>query len=919
MPNGFGKPKTSYKLNSLATKQAHLKDLFQLAMKAYFTPEKLKAKQYCQDILAQNSKHSEALFLLGNIELEQGNLNSAIAAYQKLAKLEPQNVLALSNLGVLYIKRKEPAAAITVFQQAIKLDPNHGETYINLGQLHQELGKSEAAKEYLLQGIKHQPKSAIAHYNLGNIDKSLGNLTAAIDYYLAAIKLNPNLSGAYNNLGNIYLDRGESLLACQYYQEAAQKGSKDREEEHNFLFALHYEGNLSASEIFTQHQKWGAKCQSSIKQQSRLYKNSIDPQRRLKVGYISRDFKTHSVNYFFEPLLTHHNQDNCEITCYANNTFFDEASERLRGLAAHWKNIADLDDSAVAKLIREDQIDILVDLAGHSLGNRLLVMAHKPAPLQVTYLGYPNTTGLSTIDYRLTDIQADPIGKTAHLSTEKLVHLSQGFLCYQPPIDAPEVNHLPAIRNNHITFASFNALSKVNPAMINCWANILRQLPNSRFLLKAKVLQDQGTCDRIYQLFEDEGIDRDRLDLRGWVEHRQGHLSLYNEVDIALDTYPYHGTTTTCEALWMGVPVITLAGDSHVSRVGVSLLTSVGLTKLVSDSVEAYVQTAIELASNLDKLTKLRQDLRSQVSKSPLTDGKRISHEVETAYRQMWNQWCQSQSDKRVQVKERKNIRINLDPKPTIAQSSNSTFNIFTLHHLSATGGTLISKCLAAMPNVVLLSEINPRVRTQGFNPFDPIQQLTKYNLLTPSELQAIFLDRIALIVKKCQENKQALIIRDHTHSDFLLNHLSTQHNLRSTLETKYDLRPVLTLRNPIDSWLAMIPQGWHLQVKTFDRYCDRYLQLLDTYQDCPYYLYEDFVEQPDLILQQICDDYGIAFDSSYQQKFPKIKLSGDSGRSSGEIISRPRRKYAQSFVKEVNQSANFQKICQRLGYLGFE
>jgi len=933
MPNGFGKPQTSHKLNSLATKHTHLQNLFKLATQAYFTPEKLKAKQYCQDILAQNPKHSEALFLLGNIELEQGNLTAAIAAYQKLVKLQPQNVSALSNLGVLYIKRKDPSSAISVFQQAIQLDPNHGEAYINLGQLHQELGKSEAGKEYLLQGVKLQPNSAIAYLNLGNIEKSQGNLAIAIDYYLQAIKLDSKLSSVYNNLGNIYLDRGESLLACEYYHQAAKYGSDDGKEAHNLLFSLHYEGNLSALEIFTQHQNWGIKSQPIIKQNYKPHNNSLEPQRKLKIGYISGDFKTHSVNYFFEPLLANHNQKNFDITCYANNKFFDETSDRLRNLASCWRNIAQLDDFAVAQLIREDQIDILVDLAGHSLGNRLLVMAHKPAPVQATYLGYPNTTGLSNIDYRLTDIQADPIGQTAHLYTEQLVHLSQGFLCYQPPIDAPTVNILPVSQNKYITFASFNALSKVNQAMINCWTNILKKVPNSRLLLKAKALQDQDTRDRIYQLFKHVGIDRDRLDLRGWVKHTKGHLGSYNDVDIALDTYPYHGTTTSCEALWMGVPMITLAGDSHVSRVGVSLLNSVGLTEFVSDSVETYVQKAVELANNLDKLAEVRQGLRSRMSRSPLTDGKRLAQEVETAYRQMWEKWCQSKSVTRVKTTGGRKLTIkslpikslNSQPKnslasnPTISKSSSTKFKIHTLHHLSASGGTLISKCLASMPNVVLLSEINPRVTTQGFNPFDPIQQLTKYNLLTPSERQDIFLDRIALISRKCQQNQQALIIRDHTHSDFLLNHLSTQNNLRSTLETQYDLQPVLTLRNPIDSWLAMIPQGWHKQVKTFDCYCDRYLQLLNTYQDCPYYLYEDFVEQPDLILQQICNDYGITFDLSYQQKFSKIKLSGDSGRSSGEIITRPRRKYSQSFVKEVNQSANFQKICQRLGYLGFE
>ena len=246
-------------------------------------------------------------------------------------------------------------------------------------------------------------------------------------------------------------------------------------------------------------------------------------------------------------------------------------------------------------------------------------------------------------------------------------------------------------------------------------------------------------------------------------------------------------------------------------------------------------------------------------------------------------------------------------------------FNILTIHHLSATGGTLISKCLAAMPDVILLSEIHPYSPLQSFNPLDPIQQLTRYGLLTKKELEQIFLERIDFIVDKCQQNKKKLIIRDHSHSDFLQAHTNFQPSLLNVLKNKYPTKSLVTLRHPIDCWLSIIIKNWHKNVKSFDKYCDRYLQFLNTYRDFPYYLYEDFVLNPDAILQEMCQYYGIDFDPDYKQNFFEIKLTGDSGRSSSEIAPRPRRKYKEQFVERVRQSTNFQKICQRLGYSGID
>ena len=941
MSKGFGKQFKKKKLSSPSSSQKVLtvNNKFKLGVKYYQSGKFQPALTIFQQLSAEQADNPDIWKLLGSVYHKIGALNQAIAAYEKLTQLQPKNVSALSNLGVLYINQGKLKSAIASFKSSIEFKPDYAEAYNNLGELYRNLGQLAEAQNYLQTAIKFKPEYATAYYNLGNLYKNQGNLSQAIAAYQQVIQLQPDYCDAYNNLGNTYLEWGESSLAIECYQKATQQ-LKSKEAEHNLLFALHYSSKFSPQQIYTKHRHWRKKYQSSSIREELTTKNLVDPKRKLRIGYVSGDLKTHSVSYFFEPLLINRDRNSFAIICYANNQKSDKVTERLNHLADEWREINPLDDSQVTQLIRQDKIDILVDLSGHTLGNRLLIFARKPAPIQITYLGYPNTTGLTTIDYRLTDTYVDPEGKTDHLHTEQLIRLPNSFLCYQPPEITPDVNLLPAIANNYITFGSFNNLAKVNQETINHWAVILKQIPNSRLLLKSKSLQDSGACDRIYKLFADKGINCQRLVLKAWEKGINNHLAIYNQVDIALDTYPYHGTTTTCEAMWMGVPVITLAGEAYVSRVGVSLLSAVGLNEFIAESPEEYMQKAVELANNCQRLTELRQNLRSKMQSSSLTDGKVFTQDLELAYRQMWRDWCQGASLKGERQEATGNSNLwqrdlsTSSPLPSLetethAQKENkpllppkvavsvqkTDFTILTIHHLSATGGTLISKCLAAMPEVILLSELHPYSIHNCFNPFDPIQQLTKYNLLTHKELQEIFLNRINLIVAKCQQNNKKLIIRDHSHSDFLLAHTNHQPSLLNVLKNQYQLKPLLTLRNPIDSWLSMVPKKWHKQVKTFDNYCDRYLKFLETYQNFPYYLYEDFVQQPDVILQKICLYYGIDFDPNYQDHFFQIKLTGDSGRTGSKISFRSRRKYEQSFVEEVKHSANFSKICQRLGY----
>jgi predicted O-linked N-acetylglucosamine transferase (SPINDLY family) len=518
--------------------------------------------------------------------------------------------------GDLYRQQQQFAKAIEFYEKAIHLQPEYAPTYLGLGAAYDEsdrLGQAIAAYQ---QALQLQPDDAVTLSQLGRSLKHQGRIQEAIDCWRRALRHNPNHASVNLNL----------------------------------LTSLHYSPDCEPSKIYAEYQQWAERHATPLAQLIKPFRNDRNPERRLRIGYVSGDFYSHAVACFLEPLLAAHDHSDFEIICYASNQNRDTTTQQLQAYADRWREIYTLDDEQLADLIRQDEIDILVDLSGHTKNNRLSVFARKPAPVQVTYLGYPNTTGLNTINYRLTDAWADPVGQTEHLHTEELVRLPYGFLCYQLPADSPEVSPLPALTSQPITFGSFNKLAKVNPEVIGNWARILKAVPDSRLLLKSQSLADPGTRNYVQERFQQHGIKPDRLELIGWIPNRNQHLTLYGEVDIALDTFPYNGTTTTCEAMWMGVPVITLAGQTHVSRVGVSLLSSVGLEELIADSAEDYIQKAIALANNLERLQELRATLRERMQATPLTNAKLITQSLEDAYRTMWQHWCSQEESKVIQL-----------------------------------------------------------------------------------------------------------------------------------------------------------------------------------------------------------------------------------------------------------------------------
>jgi protein O-GlcNAc transferase len=590
-----------------------------------------------QQAVRLNPDFTEAHANLGNALASTGQLDDAIAAYRELIRVDPNRATAYNNLGNALQSKKQFDEAIAAYRRAISVNPGFAEAYNNLGNALKSIGQPDEAAASIGQAIRLKPDYAEAHYNLGNILKDNWRLDGAIAAYRQAIRLKPDLAEAHGNLGGVLQDTGQIDAAVSSFGHAARLRPDFAGVHSNLLLSLNFQPDGDAEGILAEHRAWSYRHARPPVEEMIPHANERAPQRRLRIGYVSADFWRHSVGQFIVPLLDHHDRKNFELFCYANGEHSDDLTERMKRSCDVWRNIVGLADDAVSKQVRSDGIDILVDLSGHTSGHRLLVFARKPAPIQVTYLGYPNTTGVVAIDYRLTDAAADPPGMTDHLNVEKLWRLPVCAWCYQHSEDAPDIQPRG---NGPITFGCFNAFAKINPTLTAMWADLLKGVPESRLLLKSVGAGEVSSRQRLTGQFAEHGIPGERIEMIGRIADARQHLEFYRRVDVALDTYPYHGTTTTCEALWMGVPVVTLAGRTHVSRVGVSLLNCVGLPELVAETPREYLSIASELAANPSRLNALRGSLRNNLRSSPLMDGARFAAEVEGAYRQMWRNWC---------------------------------------------------------------------------------------------------------------------------------------------------------------------------------------------------------------------------------------------------------------------------------------
>lgn len=604
----------------------------------------------------------------GMAALGRGELDEAEASLRQATETDPDLVAAHLNLGVCLKKRDKLPEAAQAYRRALELNPNLATGHSNLAATLCQLGQVDAAEQAARRAIELDPgfRSAYAHLALVEATRyrfeqavacyekalEIGPPTAAIYNDLAvsayelghleraeaacrqAIAMEPTLAAAYANLATVHTRQGRADEAVAAYRKAANLDPALGVNDSNLLLALHYDSRVSAVELAQAHRDWGAR---HADRQRYRHPSPRPPRERLRIGYVSGDFRAHSVAFFFEPLLAAHDRQRVETFCYANVRHPDSFTRRLEAAADHWRSIVGREIDEVAEMIQADRIDILVDLSGHTSNHRLPLFALKPAPLQLSWLGYPNTTGLPQIDYRISDAAAEPEGEADRLSTERILRLPEGFHCYLPPGNAPEVGPLPAAANGYVTFASFNNLAKINPEVIALWARVLSAVPNARLLLKSVALADGPTRARYQGLFADHGIGAERLELLSRTPHLKDHLAVYHQVDIALDPFPYNGTTTTCEALWMGVPVLSLVGDRHAARVGLSLLRQVGLERLAVPSPDAYVAQAGALAGDLQQLAALRRELRDVMRQSTLCDGPRFAREIEAAYFRIWH------------------------------------------------------------------------------------------------------------------------------------------------------------------------------------------------------------------------------------------------------------------------------------------
>ena len=583
-------------------------------------------------------KNPETWFLRGLHAGRAGKYGYAVDCFKHAVSLRSDYVDAHIKLAfaLRFIGRNEEA--ITEFRSALRYQPDNAEAGDGLAYLLFEMGRKEEAAECFRSTLRYHQEKAERYSAYGSVLYALGLCGDAIKAYETALKLNPklNLSAA---IGNCLLMQGRVEDAIDFYRQAIARNPGNVQAHSTLLMALNYLPDISKEDRYREHCVWG-KIYGEPKHAQKFQRNLRESNRRLRIGYVSGDFRAnHSVTYFIEPLLAGHDQEVFDVFCYSMMPRPDDTTRHLQQLVSHWRDIYGWDDARLADCIFEDGIDILVDLGGHTAANRLTAFTLKPAPIQVSYLGYPNTTALKSIDYRLTDILADPMGEDAYY-TERLVRLPGCFLCYKPAADTPPVKQLPALQAGYVTFASFNNLAKVNDKVIELWCRILKAVSDSRLIIKYRALEDPLTRERFMKLFVSHGIAADRVEFYGHIPSRREHLALYGKVDIALDTFPYNGTTTTCEALWMGVPVMTLAGNTHAGRVGASLLNSIGLRDWVAHTTEDFVYRIGQHTADSRGLSILRAELRDRVAASPLCDGGEFVRNLEAAYRDMWRNWC---------------------------------------------------------------------------------------------------------------------------------------------------------------------------------------------------------------------------------------------------------------------------------------
>ena len=576
-------------------------------------------------------------WLAETLRLQQQRAHAEVVVRCETAlKNAPDQANVLNLLSAALLAQGKTKDGIRHLRNAIDADPS-AKAHAQLGSVLAATGDFDGAIASYRAALALEPESVDAWSTLGALLKALARYDEAEECCAAGLRLDSTNAGLKYTLATVLFEQARVAEAIAAVRESLALQPDNPAAHSALLRMLSYSDTSDPADVFREHRAWAARHAAALEAAAPPHRNDRDSARRLRIGFVSPYIHKHAVTFFLESVIEHHDRAQLEIFLYADVARPDDYSERLKAHGAQWRTTIDLDHARLASLVREDAIDILVDLSGHTANNRLLAFARKPAPVQANWLGFPSTTGMPSMGYRITDAWCDPPGMTEHLNSETLVRLPGIYMAWRPPDGTPAVAPLPALKNGYVTFGTFHSAFKISPAIAAWWARILERVPGSR--LRVMAVSGVSAERHMREMFERCGVRAHQLEILPRLSF-DDYLAAYAQVDIALDTFPYHGATTTCFSLWMGLPVVVLEGTSHASRADVSMLNNVGLPQLIGKTGDEYVDIAARLAEDLPKLAELRANLRGMMARSPNADGRACARNLERAFREMWVTWC---------------------------------------------------------------------------------------------------------------------------------------------------------------------------------------------------------------------------------------------------------------------------------------
>ena len=587
--------------------------------------------------IAIEPANAEFRFHVGELYRAMEHPREAASAYEEALVLRPGYVDALVNVALMYAETGRPRDAAAAWEEALRLDPNATDILANLGNVYRTLRRFDDAIDRCRKALAIDPQHVAALVNIGLAHWAKGATDDAMAAFQQAMALDPNDPETWNNIGIILHAQGKREEGIAAYRKSIEMNPRYDKPWSNLLISVHYHPDYTGKMILAEHRRWAELLADPLSENVAPHANDCDPDRRLKIAYSSPELLGHPVGLFMHPIMQNHDHANYEIIVYSDVVQPDDYTHRLRALADQWHDVGGLTDADLAEKVRADRIDVFVDLTLHGNHNRMMTFARKPAPVQATYLAFAGTSGLKAMDWRISDVNIDPPGVDDCYS-EKTYRLPETYWCYSAPPEAPDVVPPPMVSNGFVTFGCLNYFTKTSSATLKLWAQIMNRVPNSRLLVQS---DKGGHRELVSEYFVSQGIAESRIEFIPRQRYRK-YLDTYQRIDIVLDPFPYNGGTTTCDSMWMGCAVVTLAGERGVARAGVTLLTNVGLTDHIAHSPQEYVRLAVDFANDPERLARLRNESRDRMRNSPLMDAPRFTRNLEAAYRHMWRAWCAS-------------------------------------------------------------------------------------------------------------------------------------------------------------------------------------------------------------------------------------------------------------------------------------